>query len=167
MDSALHALSNINVFKDVLVPLAAAVFGLWVATRKFRNEQIWKDKYLAYQKVIQSLESIAHWASETVSNTHMLASIGTPGIAEEYRAAQREVVRQLTIGALLLSAPFLEELNTFSTAFFRLQGDWDDDRYDDPNDEQMAWGHYASKVQSLVSAHLPKLIELARSDLKA
>ena len=167
MEEALSALLKINLFKDVLVPLAAAVFGLWVATRKFRSEQIWKDKYLAYQKAIQSLESISHWASEAVSTTHSLPSVDSPNIAEEYKAAQREILRQSAIGSLLLSKPFLEELESFSAAFFGQQADWAEEYHDDPQEADFAWAHYASKVQSLVSAHLPKLIELARSDLGA
>jgi hypothetical protein len=167
METAFSSLIGINLFKDVLIPLAAAVFGLWFATRKFRSEQIWKDKYLAYQKVIQSLESISHWASEIVSTMNMLPSAGTPNIAVEYKAAQREVLRQSTIGSLLLSKAFLEELDTFSTVFFGQQTAWAENHHDDPQEEEISWGHYASKVHSLVSLHLPKLIELARCDLRS
>lgn len=167
MEELLASISEINPLKDILVPLVAALLGLWVAARKFRSEQLWKDKYLAYQKVLQSLETISHWASETVSNTHMLPAVGTATITDEYVVAQREVLRQTTIGSLLLSNEFVSQLEMFKQEFFRERFNAEEGHYDDPQDWDIAWGRHAYKVQSIVDNHLEKLVDLARSDLGA
>ena len=158
-------ITELNPIKDLAIPLIAALLGLWVATRKFRGEQIWNDKYIAYKNSIQSMETIMHWASESGSEVNMLPNLGTPNIAEEYGSAQREVVRQSKIGALILSKEFTSALDGFVAELFDLKFRLSETYEDDPYERDRAWSDHASRVHSLASTYLPKLISLARDDL--
>ncbi|WP_457022470.1 hypothetical protein [Luteimonas sp. A611] len=154
-----------NPIKDVAIPLVAALLGLWVATLKFKGEQIWNDKYLAYKGAIQSMETIMHWANESGAEVNMLPTLGTPNIAEEYGSAQREVVRQSKVGALILSKDFISALDEFTSELFGLKFQLSENFEDDPYERDRAWAEHASRVQSLASTYLPKLIAMARDDL--
>lgn len=160
-------LKDISLLKDIIVPGAAALGAVWIATRKFKKEQLWKERYAAYQGVLRSLESISHWASETQSSVHLLPTTGTKNIADEYSLAQREVLRQVTIGSLLLSAPFCEQLEKFTEEFHTERFNASEDHYDNQHDEDMAWSEHAGRIYTIVDRHLPRLIELARDDVGA
>lgn len=163
----LQAVKDIDILKDLVVPGAAALFAVWIATRKFRKEQLWKDKYAAYQGVLRSLESIAHWASETQSDVYSLPATGTKSIADEYASAQREVLRQVTIGPLLLSKEFCTQLERFKDEFYTERHNAAEDWHDSPQDADFAWGAHAGRIYTIVDRHLPVLIGLARNDLGA
>lgn len=106
-----------------------------------------------------------HWASESGSEVNMLPSLGTPNIAEEYGSAQREVVRQSKIGALILSKDFIAALDRFISELFDLKFQMSENFEGDPYERDRAWSEHASRVHSLASTYLPKLISLARADL--
>lgn len=163
----MQLLKDINIFKDVLVPGVAALFAVWIATRKFRKEQLWKDKYAAYQGVLRSLESIAHWASETQSSVYSFPSAGTKDIANEYALAQREVLMQVTIGPLLLSKDFCSMLEKFKEDFYTERHNSAEEWHGDPQENDFAWGAHAGRIYVIVDKYLPGLIKLARDDLGA
>ncbi|MCC8442850.1 hypothetical protein [Xanthomonas cannabis] len=160
-------LDDIKIFKDMVVPGTAALFAVWIATRKFRKEQLWKEKYTAYQGVLRSLESIAHWASETQSNVYLFPSAGTKDIANEYALAQREVLRQVTIGPLLLSKDFCSMLEKFKDDFYTERHNSAEEWHENPQEEEFAWGAHAGRIYVIVDQYLSELIKLARDDLGA
>jgi hypothetical protein len=165
--TATAPLFDLKLVLDIVLPFAAVLVGAWVATLKFKKERLWTEKYAAYQKVLGSLDAITHWSSETVSDVFFLPGVGTDKFVEEYTLAQREILRQTTVGSLLLSEKFIEELELFQTEFFRERHSAHEDYEDDPQAMHIALGQHAGRVQQIVSRHLPVLISLARKDLGA
>jgi len=170
MPDLLAQLHTINVFKDVIVPAAAALGALWVATRKFRRERLWQDKYVSYQRVIEAVEAIRYWGEEVSSDAHMLPAIGDFGGKtpyEFYAAAQREVVKQASVGTLLLSAQFVAKLGEFNSKLYQARFAESEEHYDDESDAHFGYGSHASKVSAIADTYLSQLISLARKDLGA
>lgn len=170
MQNLFDQLTSINLFKDIVVPAMAAWGALWIAMRKFKHERLWQDKYASYQRVLEAVEAIRYWGDEVSSETHMLPSVGhfdgkTP--AEVYAAAQREVVRQTTVGTLLLSREFISKLRKFSSDFYDERYSESDEHYDDDRDEHLAYGNHATRVRKIADAYLSELVALAREDLGA
>jgi hypothetical protein len=163
-------LSSVNLIKDLLIPALAAVAGLWVATRKFRKERIWQEKYSAYQTVLASIEAIRYWADEEAAGVHMLPTVGYFDGKDAqvfYAQAKREVAKQAAIGTILLSEEFVVELAGFQTELFCLAHDASEEAHDDEREQHFAFGHHASQVRDLADRVLPRLIQLARKDVGA
>ncbi len=170
MQAFLSQLYSINLFKDLLVPAIAALIGLWFATRKFKRERIWQEKYLAYQRVLESIESIRYWGNEVSAGIHMLPTVGwfngkSPN--DFYAEAKREVAKQTRIGTILLSEEFVAELSSLQTELFTQTHDASENFHEDEQDAEFAFGEHASEIRSIADKHLPNLIRLARSDLGA
>ena len=66
-----------------------------------------------------------------------------------------------------MSHAFIEQLELLKTEFFRARSDAHEEEYDDPLKQDFALGEHASRVQGIVTKHLPILIDLARDDLGA
>lgn len=162
--------SSINPFKDLIVPAIAAVFGLWFATRKFRKERLWQEKYLAYQRVLESIEAIRYWADETTSDVSMLPTVGWfdgKSSNDFYAVAKREVAKQTLIGTLLLSEEFVSDLTDLYIEIFRETHQASEEFHEDEQDGEVAFGAHASEIRKIADKYLPKLISLARNDLGA
>lgn len=164
MDQLFAYLSEVSFAKDIAIPITAALLGLWVATRKYRSEQTWREKYASYQRLLQAIDSIDHWAEEVVSSAHFLPVVGAAKDGE-YAQAQREILRQSRIGALLLSVEFLDRLEHFKTEFFGERFDANEQYADDARESEQLAAQHASNIQGIVRRHLPDLIRLARKDL--
>jgi hypothetical protein len=163
-------LASVNPLKDILVPAIAAVSGSWFAMRKFKRERIWQEKYVAYQRVLESIEAIRYWGDEMSSGVHMLPTIdwfNGKDAKDFYAEAKREIAKQTLIGTILLSEEFVAELSALQTDLFRqtYQASEAMHMYGDERDAEVAFGDHASKIQSIADKYLPKLIELARRDV--
>lgn len=170
MTDFLAQLNSINVFKDIFVPAAAALAALALATRKFRRERLWQEKYAAYQRVLESIEAIRYWGDETSAEVHMLPTVGwfNGKVASDFYAeAKREVAKQTSIGTVLLARVFVTELRAFQTELFRQTYDASEEHTEDEREAYRALGDHASKVRNISDKYLPTLIQLARSDLGA
>lgn len=170
MNDLLAQLHAINVFKDVMVPAAAALFAVWIATRKFKRERLWQDKYESYQRVIESVEAIRYWGDETSSNAHMLPAVGDFGgktSYEFYASAQREVVKQTSVGTLLLSSSFVAKLKEFNTELNQERFTESEEHYYDERAASFGLGSHASKIRDISARYLSQLILLARKELGA
>jgi len=160
------ALLSINPFKDLLVPALAALAGLWLATRKFRKERIWQEKYEAYQRVLTALEAMRFWAEEVSAATYALPSIGwfdgkTAG--QFFAEAKREISKQCSIGTLLLPHNVVKELEELQSQVF----DAEYKLSEDCSDDQGSIVKHAYKIRDLVDSHLATIVKLARADLGA
>jgi hypothetical protein len=163
-------LASINPLKDLLVPALAALVGLWLATRKFRNERLWQEKYAAYQRVFASIEAIRYWGDEISADVHMLPCIGWfdgKKSKDFYAEAKREVAKQCQIGTLLLAPDFVDMLAKFQTELFNRAHQASVDFQPNEQDEEFAFGAHAAEIRDLADGYLPNLIELARNDLGA
>jgi hypothetical protein len=170
MPDVLAQLLTINPIKDLIVPALAALTGFWLATRKFKHERLWQEKYAAYQRVLSSIEAIRYWGDEISANVHMLPSIGWfdgKSAHDFYAEAKREVAKQSTIGTVLLSPSFVDKINAFQTDLFRMAHAASEDFQPNEQDEEFAYGAHAAEVRNLTDKYLPVLIKLARSDLGA
>jgi hypothetical protein len=170
MPDFLAQLLTINPFKDLVVPALAAIAGLWMATRKFKHERLWQEKYAAYQRVLSSIEAIRYWGDEISADVHMLPSIGWfdgKSAHDFYAEAKREVAKQSTIGTVLLAPAFVEKLNALQTELFRKTHEASKDFQPNEQDEEFAYGAHAENVRNLTDEFLPDLIKLARRDLGA
>lgn len=168
MPEYLTQLFSVNPLKDILVPALAALAGLWLAARKFKNERILQEKYGAYQRVLESIESIRYWGEETSARAYMLPSVSWFGGKEAhafYAEARRELAKQTSVGAVLLSDEFVAALIQLETALFQEAHQASEDSYGEERDQEFAFGAHATEVRKLADAHLPKLIRLARRDL--
>lgn len=169
MPDLMAQLPTINLISDVLVPATSAVVGVWLATRRFKHERLWQEKYLAYQRVLSSIEAIRYWGDEISSDVHMLPTVGWfdgKSAHDFYAEARREVAKQCAIGTVLLAPAFVQELTEFQQELFRKEHEARDSPTDEL-DEEFAIGEHAAEVRSLTDEHLPILIKLARSDLGA
>lgn len=100
----------------------------------------------------------------------MLPSVGyfnDKNPSDFYAAAQREVVKQTSIGTILLSPGFVEELSNFRKELYDQTYDASEEHYDDEQEREFAYAHHASEVRKIADKYLPQLIELARQDLGA
>lgn len=168
MPDFLVQLSSINLFKDIFVPATAALVALALATRKFRHERLWLEKYAAYQRVLESIEAIRYWGNETSSEVHMLPTVGWfngKDAHDFYSEAKREVAKQTSIGTVLLAEAFVAELCAFQTDLFQQTYDASEEYNEDEREAHFALGDHASKVQKIADKYLPNLIRIARSDL--
>lgn len=166
----LAQLTSINLVKDILVPAIAALSALALATRKFKRERLWQEKYVAYQRVLTSIEAIRHWGDEMSSEVHMLPTIGSfdgKEPAKFYAEAMREVAKQVSIGTIILSKEFVEELARFQTELFQQRYDANEEWHGDEQEAHQAFGAHASTVRDIADSCLAKLIELSRKDLGA
>jgi hypothetical protein len=162
--------TSINLVKDILVPAIAAISGLALATRKFKRERLWQEKYAAYQRILASIEAIRHWGDEVSSEVHMLPTIGSfdgKEPTEFYADAKREVAKQVSIGTILLSKSFVEELSKFQTELFQQIYDANEEWHEDEQEAHHALGAHASRVRGIADNYLGRLIELSRKDLGA
>ena len=163
-------LSSINVIKDILVPAIAALGAVWITTRKFKRERIWQDKYSAYQSVLGAIEAIRYWGNEVSSDVHMLPSVGHfdgKSATEFYSAALREVVKQRSVGTLLLSTKFVTKLDEFYKEIYREQFTEGEEHYDGERDENFGFGRHAAAIREIADRYLSQLLVLARADLGA
>jgi len=170
MAEFLAQLGSINLFKDLLVPAMAALIGFWLATRKFKNERLWQEKYAAYQRVFASIEAIRYWGDEISTDVHMLPSIGWFGGKKPndfYAEAKREVAKQCQIGTVLLAPEFVDMLAKFQSELFHKAHQASVDFQPNEQDDEFAFGAHAAEVRNLVDEYLPNLIGLARNDLGA
>jgi hypothetical protein len=170
MPDLLAQLKAINLIKDLVVPAVAALMAIWLATRKFKKERLWQDKYSAYQRVLESIEAVRYWADEASSEVAMLPTIGWfngKTSSEFYAEAKREISKQTTIGTLLLSEPFVEKLNAFQTDLFGQTHIASEDHHENEREAHSAFGDHATAVRSLADKYLPELLQLARKDLGA
>lgn len=170
MPDFLAQLWSVNLLKDLLVPALAALAGSLLATRKFRQERLWQEKYAAYQRVLGSIEAIRYWGDEAAADVHMLPTVGWfdgKDAQEFYAQAKREVTKQASIGTVLLSEEFVAELAVFQTELFGLAHAASEEHHEDDRDQHFAFGDHASEVRSLADRALPKLIRLARKDVGA
>lgn len=170
MPDILAQLTSINLIKDLLVPALAALGALALATRKFKRERLWQEKYFAYQRVLESIEAIRYWGDEAAAEVHMLPTVGWfdgNDSIDFYAKAKREVAKQTSIGTVLLSKEFVTALCLFQTDLLRQSVDAADEIYGDEEEAESAFGAHASKVRDIADKHLTTLIELARSDLGA
>lgn len=170
MPDFLAQLNSINLFKDIFVPAAAALAALALATRKFRRERLWQEKYVAYQRVLESIEAIRYWGDETSSEVHMLPTVGWfngKNANDFYAEAKREIAKQTSIGTVLLAQAFVTELRVFQTELFRQTYDASEEYSEDEREAHRVLGDHASKVRDITDKYLPNLIQLARSDLGA
>lgn len=170
MPDFLAQLTFVNFLKYLLVPAIAAVAGSWLATRKFKRERIWQEKYVAYQRVLESIEAIRYWGDEMSSEVHMLPTVGWfngKDANDFYAEAKREIAKQTSIGTILLSEEFVAELSALQTDLFRQTYDASEVMHEDERDAELAFGYHASKIRSIADKYLPNLIELARRDVNA
>ena len=162
--------SSINAFKDILVPVSAALGAVWIATRKFKRERIWQDKYSASQRVLGAIEAIRYWGNEMSSDVHMLPSVGDfDGKSSEafYAAALREVVKQRTVGTLLLSDKFVSKLDDFYAELYKERFSEGEEHYDGEQDAEFGFGRHAASIREISDRYLSQLLVLARKDLGA
>lgn len=160
--------SSINIFKDILVPAFSALGALFFATRKFKKERIWQDKYAAYQKVLESIEAIRYWGEEVSHDVHMLPTIADfsgKSAADFYAAAQREVLKQTSIGTLLLSEEFMFKLEQFYKEFYQERFFESEEYYEDCQVAEFGFGKHAAAIRDIADKYLSELISLARKDL--
>ena len=168
MPDFLTQLSSINLFKDILVPAIAALAALALATRKFKHERLWQEKYAAYQRVLESIEAIRYWGDETSSEVHMLPTVGWfngKNANDFYAEAKREIAKQTSIGTVLLAKAFVIELRAFQAELFRQTYSASEECNEDEREAYSSLGAHASEVRSIAEEYLPNLIQIARSDL--
>jgi len=162
--------SGLNLLKDILVPLLAAWAGFWLATRKFKKERLWQEKYAAYQEILGAIEAMAFWAGEVSSETMMLPTIGWfdgKPAHELYAQAKRQIAKHVSIGRLLLSGDAVSALEELQTEVFRegYRADDERDHSGDPHEEQEEVRIHAQEVGKIITKYLPRITELARKDL--
>jgi len=170
MPDILSQLASVNVLKDLLVPALAALAGLWLATRKFKREKLWQEKYVSYQKVLESIEAIRYWGDEISAEVHMLPTVGWfdgKDSKDFYAEAKREVAKQITIGTVLLSEPFVLKLAEFQQELFTQTYEASEDFHEDEQEADFAYAQHASQIRGIADKYLPELINIARSDLGA
>ena len=161
--------SSINVVKDIAIPTVTAFGAVFFATRKFKHEHFWKDKYIAYQRVLSSIEAIRYWADEMNSTVHMLPCVGDfegKKPHEFYSIAQREVIKQATIGSILLSKKFVSKLNEFHNELRETEYSANDEHPDNEQDADFSFASHATVIRNIADKYLSQLISLARDDLQ-
>ena len=160
---------SISILKDLAVPAAAAWVAFWLATKKFKRERIWQEKYTAYQRVLESVEAIRYWGNETYSAVHMLPIVGhdsAKSAQQHYAEAKREVAKQSAIGTILLSNEFVLNLSEFQKEVFQQTFDASEDLCGDEQDRELAYGTHAAKVRDIADKYLLLLIAAAWRDLR-
>lgn len=145
----LAQLSALNVINDIAIPALAAGGGYWFAGRRFRREHLWKEKYQDYQQVISSLEAIRFWADETLSDIHMLPSVGwfDGKSPKDFLAqAKREIAKQAAIGTILLTTQAVARLEAFRGELFQLSHRLSEELHDDDPGADRLVGTFAQDV---------------------
>lgn len=170
MELLLIQLSGLNLLKDILVPMLSAGVGFWLAARKFRYERLWSEKYAAYQEILGAIEAMASWAEDICNESVMLPSIGwfdgkSPN--EFYSQARRQIAKRVSIGRLLLSTKTVSALEAFQTEIYREEYRAEDERdhSDEPREEHEGIRLHAQEIRSIIAKYLPRITDLARSDL--
>jgi hypothetical protein len=162
--------TGISPFKDVFVPAIAALVGFWLATRKFRHERLWQEKYVAYQRILGAMEAMRFWAHETADSSHALPTIGWyDGKSEQqfYAEAQREISKQTSIGSLLLPEGVVIELRALEGEVFRAEFSFGEDRTGDHREDADLHAKLAAEIVKIVEARIASVVRLARADLGA
>lgn len=168
MREILAQVLSINILKDLLVPALAALAGVWLAMRKFKQERIWQEKYSAYQRVLESIEAVRYWGDEKASNVHMLPSIGWFGgkdARQFYAEAKREIAKQTSIGTVLLSEAFINRLSALQDEMLIETHRASEEIYGSDEETESAFGAHAERIRGIADRYLPQLIQLARVDL--
>ena len=175
MQEIISQIFSINPIKDVLIPISAALLGLWIATRKFKHERIWQEKYAAYQRVLESIEVIRYWGDEMASDAYMEPTVNwydgkSPN--DFYASAEREIVKQISIGTILLSKNFTSVLSEFYKELYKenysAQEIYTESYHEYQHDSQAAvidHGRHAAETRNIADKYLPTLVKLARKDL--
>lgn len=166
----MEQLLNINLFKDVLIPMVAAYAAIWLALKKFKKERLWQEKYAAYQEVLASIEALSFWAEQAVAEGSMLPTLqgaAVTSLQDDYSNAKRRLVKHATIGRLLLSPKMIEFLERVNEELFQEAYRANEDHAETPFEQDMIFHNHAKEVQSIVARVLPKIVEHARRDLEA
>jgi hypothetical protein len=67
MNSLFDQFINLNLLKDVLIPMFIVWAGIFLAIRKFKTERLWQDKYSVYQELLNSIEAMRFWAEQAAA----------------------------------------------------------------------------------------------------
>lgn len=165
----LEHLKNINVFSQILIPLIAAWLGSVIATRKFKKEKLWQEKYNAYQEILTAIDAMNYWAKE-MATPYMAPSIGWFDGKKPYEIfsqARRQISKHICIGQLLISDNVIEKLKKLDSDIwneeYRAEDDiiWDDD----PQKKEELFNEHAKNIYEIIEKYLPDIISLSKEDL--
>lgn len=151
----------------VLIPLVSsfigAILGSYFALSKFKKEKIWDEKRELYSKVIIALEDISYWAEQTRAKHCCEYSNSTLSNVNE---SLREIQKLSVSGRLVMNQRFHDLLvqvnNELNKECFNAHENWQensDNPYSDFN------FRHAVSVKEIISGYLPKLIDIAKSEL--
>jgi hypothetical protein len=147
----------------MLTAIGATYFGYLIAVRKFKKEKIWQEKYLAYQEVLNALETMILWADETYYDNKLLPTIGATA-SISFSGARRSIARVSIIGELLIAPAAIETLKELKNELWREDFRADDERYTEENHEEFM-AKYAENVREILEPRLKKIIATAKIDL--
>ncbi|WP_309044217.1 hypothetical protein [Marinobacter sediminicola] len=104
-------LEILKIFIQILLSVAAAFLGAWLASRRFRNERWWEKKSEAYSELVEALHDMRWPSSE-----HFDAGIEHRDLPEEYsqelwqefRKARKVVWKITESSSFLISSDVLK-----------------------------------------------------------
>lgn len=165
--TTIEFLKSINPFKDVFLPFAIAWLGFWLASRKFKKEKMWQEKYDVYKEIVSSAEAISYWSEQARNESVMLPTIGWfdgKKPHEFYAEAKRRLTKHAAVGNLLISKECVDLLSAFLSEIFKEEFRAEDERSHDQNDDEDFRVH-VSEINKIAMQYLPKIIDKARKDL--
>jgi hypothetical protein len=159
---------GIDYFDKLIIPAVAAIGGYGLALLKFKSEKIWLEKYVAYQGLLNSIESIHFWGIEVSRDSKMMPTTDWHdglSLNDLYSKARRDISRQIIVGTLLLSEEFITALSKFEMEMYEKIYGLHEEPIDDEREREYQFGVHAGKIRDIAGAHLPQLVKFARKDL--
>lgn len=147
--------------------MLVAWLGYVVVVARHKKQTMWQEKYNAYRELLDAIQNMEHWASETYSSCHCLPTIGDSDskVGQSYVAARRRVSQYNISAALVIS-------DDVSTKVHGLNRDLsqEDFRFEENSFEEREYpeeqAQHAEKIQAIIRDYLGDIVALAKKDLR-
>lgn len=156
----------IKLLAPILVGFGGAYFGSMLALNKFKKEKFWDERRSGYKNVVNAFEVLDCWSEVVRAESFCEPSRELDSKPEK---SLREIEKYSKIGGMLFSAKFQKILvDTYceiSKMEFQVHNESLGDS--DSDDKMREWRIvHATELRGIVSEALPKLIEVAKYDLR-
>lgn len=177
---------KLRVFMDVIdlgaigglagqlsVGIFGALLGSWAAARRYRSEALWQAKYDMYRDLIDALEEVSLWASET--HADRLCLVGSPLLNGQSAirldpVGKRRVISKISrIGNLLMPDELIELLVKLESDLKGEDFRAEDEREVEQGDHNAADFHmaeHAQKIGVILNGKIDQIVGLAKAEMK-
>lgn len=143
-----------------------AVIGSALALFRTKAETKWRAKFDAYQQILLGFEDMRFWAEETYATNLSLPTVGgdQADLSQRYRQAKRDLWSYAHIGGLIISQEATADVRDLLIEIAGEEFEFADDAADEASYPYKLAEH-AGRVRDAITAQLPELVRIARSDL--